>query len=418
MGCNNVAALLDRHPAAPLLRAIGRQAREAETPAAVVGGVVRDLLLGILSHDIDIVVEGDAVALAGNLAHGLGGTVLRTSPFGTATLQVDSLKIDLASARTERYPHPGALPEVYPATLRQDMKRRDFTVNAMAIMLSPENFGQLLDCFAGVQDLAAKKLRVLHPASFSDDPTRLLRGMRLAHRLGFDFEAETRLLLVTAVQDKVWRTVSLSRLARETELVFKEPRWLELCVNMDAIGLFTPLLGGGLSKGRQAELGRVDETVAYLAEHGLTCLRLPVIALLLSESGNELVHALLGPGKAGHKLLNLLPGIAKVRSVLADPTARPQQIFMVLAEFPPAMLAYICIICQNKMEQLQLKRYIEELRTVRPLLSGAEIAALTGGGPVTGAIRQQLLCAKLDGDIATKKEEIALVKELLASATQ
>jgi tRNA nucleotidyltransferase (CCA-adding enzyme) len=416
MGCNNVAALLDRHPAAPLLRAIGRQAREEETPAAVVGGVVRDLLLGILSQDIDIVVEGDAVALAGKLAQGLGGTVLRTSAFGTAALQVGSLKIDLASARTERYPQPGALPEVYPATLRQDMERRDFTVNAMAIMLSPENFGQLLDYFAAIDDLAAKKLRVLHPASFSDDPTRLLRGMRLAHRLGFEFEAETRRLLVAAVQDKVWRTVSISRLARETELVFAETRWLELCVNMDAIGIFAPLLGGGLSKEKQADLGRVDDTVAYLAEHGLTCRRLPVIALLLSDSGNELVHTLLGPGKAGQKLLNLLPGIAKVRSVLADPAARLHQIFLVLAEFPPAVLAYICIICQNKMEQLQLKRYIEELRKLRPLLSGAEIAALTGGGPVTGAIRQHLLCAKLDGDVATKKEEIALVKALLASA--
>src|SRR3954447_10430159 len=160
-------------------------ALEGLAPAWLVGGAVRDLLLGAASVDLDVAIEGDAREVARELAARLGGEAVEHERFGTATVRADALTVDLASPRRESYAHPGALPEVEPAPLDEDLARRDFTVNAMAAALDSERLGELRDPHGGRGDLEAGVIRVLHPKSFIDDPTRLLRAVRYEARFGF-----------------------------------------------------------------------------------------------------------------------------------------------------------------------------------------------------------------------------------------
>jgi tRNA nucleotidyltransferase (CCA-adding enzyme) len=162
-------------------------------PVHVVGGAVRDLLLGAAHVDVDLVVVGDAVALARELAARLPGLLTVHGAFGTATVAGDGVFVDLATARSETYPSPGALPVVRPATLPADLARRDFTINAMAASLGSD-LGALIDPFDGRADLERGVLRVLHDRSFVDDPTRIVRGVRYEARLGFGFDADTAAL--------------------------------------------------------------------------------------------------------------------------------------------------------------------------------------------------------------------------------
>src|SRR5262249_22611747 len=161
-------------------------------PAYLVGGAVRDLLLGVEGNDLDVVIEGDPDVLAGLS----GFTPERDSLFLTGKLDLGDSAVDVAHARAETYPQPGALPEVRPASITEDLDRRDFTANAMALPLAPGS--ELIDPHGGLEDLRAGLLRVLHDRSFVDDPTRALRAARYAARFGFELEPETRRLLEEA----------------------------------------------------------------------------------------------------------------------------------------------------------------------------------------------------------------------------
>ena len=185
-----------------------------ETPVYLVGGAVRDLLLGRERTDLDIAVEGDAAALGRRL----GGEIRTHARFATATAHVDDVELDLATTRSETYPAPGALPAVRPAPLSEDLARRDFTVNAMALPLAGEP--ELIDPHGGVRDLEGATLRVLHDRSFVDDPTRALRAARYAARYGLTLEAGTETLLRDADLD----TVSRDRVEAELRKLAREPR--------------------------------------------------------------------------------------------------------------------------------------------------------------------------------------------------
>src|SRR3954451_15132627 len=172
------------------LRARPRAARLLDALAGVegahlVGGAVRDVLLGGEAVDLDVAVEGDAAAAARTAAERVGGRVREHERFATATVEADDLAFDVARARRERYPAPGALPEVEPASLEEDLLRRDFTVNTLAAALGPPTPGELRSAPGALEDLETRRLRVLHDDSFTDDPTRLLRLVRYAARLRF-----------------------------------------------------------------------------------------------------------------------------------------------------------------------------------------------------------------------------------------
>ncbi|MFH1505256.1 MAG: hypothetical protein ABIH08_07750, partial [Candidatus Omnitrophota bacterium] len=190
----------------------------------LVGGVVRDLILGKEVFDLDIVVEGDAITFARKLAQILKTSFNRHQAFGTAAVSFNGHKIDFATARTEHYTHWGALPKVSPATLEQDLSRRDFTINAMAISLNKASYGKLIDLHNSLSDLHKGLLRVMRKKSFLEDPTRILRAIRFEQRFSFKVEQQTFKLMREALAMDALRLVTLHRLRDEIIIILKEPK--------------------------------------------------------------------------------------------------------------------------------------------------------------------------------------------------
>ncbi len=222
------------------LEQIGRLAAQLRQPAYLVGGPVRDALLGRPSLDIDVTVEGDVSALAAALAEAFGGRVVLHERFGTAVVELAEGHIDLTSARREIYPQPGALPEVAPASIEEDLRRRDFTYNAMALRLDPE-LGALYDPWNGFADLRAGVTRGLHPKTFQEDPTRILRAARYSARLGCRLEENTKQWLLTAIQDGAFRTVTGQRIWGELARLLEETTFAEALWKLEEWGALSAL---------------------------------------------------------------------------------------------------------------------------------------------------------------------------------
>jgi tRNA nucleotidyltransferase (CCA-adding enzyme) len=202
----------------PIAAILAEAAETPETDVFLVGGTVRDLLLGEAFVDVDLAIDGDAL----KLATALGDPEGTESRFGTLTLCRDGVRYDLARTRSERYPHPGALPEVEPARIEADLLRRDFTINAMALGLSGSRQGELLAADGALDDLTHRRLSVLHGRSFEDDPTRLLRLARYAARLQFEVAAHTRELATQAITSGALDTISGTRIGNELRLLARE----------------------------------------------------------------------------------------------------------------------------------------------------------------------------------------------------
>ena len=225
-----------------LLKQISALADSEGIKAFLVGGLVRDLLLGESSIDLDIVVEGDGIAFAGTVAAAFAGALSAYPKFGTATVVVDGVvKIDIAGARTEYYEYPAAKPRVEQGSLKQDLFRRDFTVNAMALSLNYESLGHLIDYYNGREDLYQRKIRVLHNLSFVEDPTRILRALRFCARYHFTMTAETRDFALKAMEAGVLKHLSLRRLWHELELSLRESCAYEILDRIKDFGIW-PLL--------------------------------------------------------------------------------------------------------------------------------------------------------------------------------
>lgn len=213
--------------ASSLLRKIGLIAQAQGMPAYAVGGCVRDWLLGSAkTPDLDVTVEGDGLIIARRAAQALGAILTEHQQFGTATLDISSSRlkrIDVASCRKETYSKPADYPKVAPGKLEDDLFRRDFTVNAMAVSISPGSFGQLVDPFNGEADLSKACLRVLHGRSFIDDPSRILRGVRFLKRFDWHWDAHTRALALQAIASGALGRLNVGRLAKELEHMCDEP---------------------------------------------------------------------------------------------------------------------------------------------------------------------------------------------------
>ncbi len=208
----------------PLLRTIGRVAQQQGARAYAVGGCVRDWALGIAeTTDLDVTVEGSGIVLARSVGKTLRGRLTVHEQFGTATVRLGGRRVDFATCRRETYAKPAAYPKVSPGTLRDDLLRRDFTMNAMALALNPVSLGRLQDPFRGRQDLRRKTLRILHEKSFLDDPTRILRGVRFAERFGLRWDPKTFAQLRSAIKAGALGWLNQGRVRKELDLMLAEP---------------------------------------------------------------------------------------------------------------------------------------------------------------------------------------------------
>lgn len=221
------SSMKDRVPAPlfSLLQKTGELAEQRRVRVYAVGGFVRDLLLGVPNLDLDLVVEGDGIRFAKALAQRYRARVTTHARFGTATVTLaDGQTLDVATARIESYEAPGALPTVQRSSIKEDLRRRDFTINTLAIRLNPDHFGELVDLHGGLRDLQNKTIRVLHSLSFIDDPTRLFRAIRFEQRLNFQLDQDTVVLMKEAVSMKICHRLLANRLSTELHRVLSERR--------------------------------------------------------------------------------------------------------------------------------------------------------------------------------------------------
>ncbi|MGF7184690.1 tRNA nucleotidyltransferase (CCA-adding enzyme) [Desulfitispora alkaliphila] len=227
-----------------ILQAMGREADQWGESIYLVGGIVRDLILGCANEDVDVVVEGDGIRFANRMAEKMGGRVASHEKFGTATWKTMSgQRIDISTARREFYDYPAALPQVERCNLKEDLYRRDFTINAMAIQLNTHNQGRLIDHFHGCLDLRMGKVRVLYNLSFVEDPTRILRAVRFEHRYGFRMDLRTLELALDAVD--LISSVSHVRIGSELKVVLNQEKPLEAIRRLEELGIWNYLIGEG-----------------------------------------------------------------------------------------------------------------------------------------------------------------------------
>ncbi|HKP92024.1 MAG TPA: hypothetical protein VJT75_18795 [Thermoleophilaceae bacterium] len=369
-------------------------------PAYLVGGAVRDLLLGESSVDLDVALEGDALAAAWELAERLGGRAMTHERFGTATVRTDDgLVVDLAGTRRETYAAPGALPEVAPAPLAEDLARRDFTINAMAVGLSEDDLGATHDPHGGRADLAAGLVRVLHDRSFVDDPTRLLRAVRYAVRLGFELEPETERLAREAIAAGAPSTVSGPRVRDELlDLLGEEEAAAALRVVRD-LGLDHALHPSFVADPDLAASGALGS-----AETGADR-RLAALAALVSRAPDELedwVDSLaLGRGDRSSVMAAARQGPSLVRALRADPP--PSAVHALLRCEPAETLA---VALAYGAPAAPIHRFLADLRDVHLEVTGDDlVAAGVPESPAIGRALDETLRMKLDGRLEGGRDE-------------
>ena len=391
----------DREIAAALVElAIRRQER-----LFLVGGSVRDLLLGRQHVDLDVAVEGDAIALARELAGGRQGRIVAHQTFGTASVELPSSRIDLAQARAETYSRPGALPTVRQASIEEDLRRRDFTVNAMALRLTPPAAGELMDPCDGKRDLDGRVIRVLHDDSFRDDATRMLRAVRYEGRLSFQIESETEGLLRRDLS--YLDAISGARLREEIVAIFYEERPEELLARCQELGILAsihPCLQFDEAS-RQALLRAREERPVPWDE---VCL-----CLLCRHCDENDVGSLAARLALPKRYERAIVDAARLRDRLPDllaPDAAPSRITELLEPFSVASVWALALRVDDALAAERARRYLLEWRYVKSFLGASAIRRLgVANGPELGALLRRLRAARLDGKTRSREDELALL---------
>ena len=361
--------------------------------------------------DLDLVVEGDASLLASALAEALAGEVMARSQFGTARLQVLGQRIDVVTARRETYRRPGALPTVQPGTIDDDLGRRDFTINAMALRLEPVPM-QLLDPTDGQRDIPGRLVRVLHPASFQDDATRILRAVRYEQRLGFRLEVDTERLLRRDLG--MLGTIGGDRLRRELDLIFREEQTVPMLLRAADLGVLSSVYPD-LPDGPALEQRVPRLTVANSPPQPHHYL-----ALLAYSLGHEqregFIRRLNMPATWARVVRNVALARDAADSLAAETS--PVAVYRRLHELGLEAVQVAAALVDDEGARHNLQRYLQEWRHVRPVLNGRDLVHLgVPPGPQIGELLEVLRDARLEGRVSTREEEETLVRERVSSPT-
>jgi tRNA nucleotidyltransferase (CCA-adding enzyme) len=387
-------------------------ALEGLAPAFLVGGAVRDLLLGRATVDLDVAIEGDARAVARELAQRLGGEAKEHERFGTATVTAGDLSVDLATTRRETYKEPGALPEVHPAGLAEDLGRRDFTINAMALDLNGEAVGHLEDPHDGRADIDAGLIRVLHGGSFIDDPTRLLRAIRYEARFGFRLEEQTERLAREAAAGPGFSTVSGARVRDELLDLLREDEAPAAVARMRELGL-----DRALHPSLEADPDLVASTLLASAETGADR-GLAGLAALVS-SAPEWLHLWVEDLHLGRQQADAVLRAAAKGPQLASTLRNeltPSAVHAVLSCEPPEALA---LALARGAPGDQVLHYLADLRGVRLEITGHDLVeAGVPESPELGRALDETLRRKLDGEVSGREQELELALALAKGERQ
>jgi tRNA nucleotidyltransferase (CCA-adding enzyme) len=394
-------------------------ARDESAPDVfVVGGTVRDILLGAEhTDDIDLAVEGDAIAFAYLLADALGGHATPHRKFGTAVVSLpDGQHVDVVTTRRESYHAPGALPTVEHAELAHDLQRRDFTVNAMAASLGPDDLGTLFDPYGGQKDLAEGTIRVLHDASFVDDPTRILRAITYEARFGFRLDAHSEALARACVASGHVGELASSRVRDELVDLFEDPHAVAGVRRLGELGVdaaIHPRLRGG-----DEAAALFSRALAIRDELGVDTAswRLGLAALAREMSAEEIsswLRRIKVRRKDADRIAAAVAVAPRIVARLREKALEPAEVVALANPYAPDA-PLMALALEDRPE---LRDYFAGLRDVRLQIGGADLIAMgLPESPRIGQILGELRRRKLNGELDGREAELEAARELVAAA--
>ncbi len=396
------------------LTKIGKLADSQGLKAYAVGGFVRDLLLEKANFDIDIMVEGDAIPFATAVSQELNAECKLIERFHTAHIFLDKLNLDFSSARKELYRHPGELPEVSFSNLRDDLYRRDFTINALALSITPDHLFELIDLFNGEEDLRKRIIKVLHSRSFIDDPTRLYRALRFADRFKFELEPNTEYLFDKAIKLSAPSTLSIKRIAAEIDKCFKEKYPLSLLNKYKNTGLlsyyhksfktytrpdFSFSLIRSMATRLRSKFPDITETAIFWS-------------MLLSNIPFEEAQPLLNNSGLPHSIgLQVTSTLSTWQVILTKLSLANTklEIYNALKDACPETLALLYLKNKNKEIENKINQYVNQLYSIKPSITGKDLVeAGIEPGPQIRKILDKIIEKKLECPELTRKEELNL----------
>ncbi len=394
-----------------VIQTIAKIADQLILPLYIVGGCVRDLLLGLPAKDIDLLVDGNALDIAQQYKKRYPESkVICNAKFNTAKIIIkDDLSFDLTSARTEYYEHPADLPKVSSGSLREDLYRRDFTINTLSICLNQERYGQLINDYHGYEDLKAKKIRVLHNLSFIEDPSRIFRAISYLLKFKFSWESKTKELALNAMKSGIFERTSRFRILNEFISMLKEPisisKALSKLNDIEAI----PMLSSNIviNKNMLQTIFKAEKLTPFLAEEDRWILYLLLLTLSIS---NDELEDIMERLKLNKKKKSWIYHFRKhyqatLEQLNGMPLEKASILVDLLETYRSEELAALASICNNSQRKA-IEHYFFKLRLIKLEASGEQIKKWTElEGKELGQVLRQLKIMKIDGQLETLEEE-------------
>ncbi|MFH1406641.1 MAG: CCA tRNA nucleotidyltransferase [Candidatus Omnitrophota bacterium] len=409
-----------------ILKKIGSIADASNFKAYIVGGFVRDLLLGVKNLDVDIAAEPNAIALAQIFAKKFKCQAVFHKRFGTATVMLPSgLKLDFATARTEYYEHPAALPVVEFASIKEDLTRRDFTINAMAARLNRKEFGELMDFHSGLTDLREKKIRVLHDLSFVEDPTRVFRAVRFEQRYHFKIEPHTEHLINTAAGLGMLSKTGKQRIRDEIILLLKEPDPLNCVIRMSELHelrFLHPKIN--FTKETARLFSSIKKACAwyktsYPRKRQIDLWLIYLFAILdtLSEKETEeFVRNFVFRKGEELRIMSVKQKVSAALRVLKKTSIAPHAVYQALEPLSFEAILYAMAKSSGKTAYRHMSCFFGKYNSMRLAITGKDIkAAGFKPGPYFRGILEKTLYAKIDGKLHGREEELTYALKVARS---
>lgn len=405
-----------------ILRLAGEVADSMGFVAYLVGGSVRDLIMGQENLDIDIVIEGDGISFANELSKRIGAKIRTHQRFGTAQVFIGELKIDIATARTEYYESPAALPTVETSSIKKDLYRRDFTINTLAIKLNPKDFGLLIDFFGGQRDIKEKTIRVLHNLSFIEDPTRAFRAIRFSERFGFKLSKHTETLIRSALRMNLFEKLTGTRIYEELLLTFNETEPVKTIKRLSEYGLLKVIHPEiRFDKKMESVLQGIHDTLSWFnllflrekPDRGILYL-MALLSDLDEKQREEALERLSTPPRLKEAIVS---GLTKTKELTRSlPLRDPVRLYNHLCNLGIETLLFSMAITPDDEKKKEISYYLLNLRQVRPIIKGEDLIRIgIRPGPVYSEILKAILEEKLKGKLKTKEEEIEFIREKFKS---
>ncbi len=393
--------------------------------AYLVGGFVRDLLLGVSNFDVDIAVETDGLAFAEELCVRTFAKLTKHRRFGTATLILPNrIKVDISTTRKEEYPYPGALPVVSAGTIEDDLRRRDFSINSMAISISQQDYGRILDFFSAREDLEKRYIRVLHDLSFKDDPTRILRAVRFEQRYNFRIERHTLGLLKKAVREDVLQTVDRQRIRDELILLLKEDRplrYIKRVHNLVGLGFLHRAIRIGKNKIRL--LQAIEKQISFFkrnfprkrsVDSWLVYLMALLDELNYREVNSVCAKFALRMGEA-KRINSYVTKCRFIQQQLSKKIVPASRVFRMLEPLSYEVILLIRAKTKDRLSRKRIDDFLKVYNGIRLHITGEDLKNLgIKPGPYFKHIMTKTLYAKIDHKLIGKDEELLFIRKMFA----